>query len=54
VARVGLEHLGKGPVHNWSLGDDEAGRAPNSAAARHERVRMVAAASRSVFGSKQA
>ncbi|MES2158256.1 MAG: SDR family NAD(P)-dependent oxidoreductase [Pseudomonadota bacterium] len=38
VARVGLERLPYGPVHNWGLEDDDAGRVPQSAAARRNRI----------------
>jgi short-subunit dehydrogenase len=41
VARVGLERLPYGPVHNWGLADAEQGYAPQSAAARRERILMV-------------
>lgn len=52
VARLGLERLPHGPVCNWGLADDEAGWAERSAAERRERVRAVAEASRTMFGSK--
>ncbi|MBV1917871.1 MAG: SDR family NAD(P)-dependent oxidoreductase [Sphingomonadaceae bacterium] len=38
VARLGLEHLSKGPVKNFGLADDEAGHAGLSAAERRERT----------------
>lgn len=38
VARVGLERLPHGPVHNWGLADDETGYAGASAAARRQRI----------------
>jgi short-subunit dehydrogenase len=50
VARIGLERLPHGPVHNWGLEDDAAGYAPNSAAARRERILMVDSMSKRVFG----
>jgi short-subunit dehydrogenase len=50
VARIGLERLPHGPVHNWGLEDDVAGYAPNSAAARRERILMVDSMSKHVFG----
>lgn len=51
VARIGLERLPQGPVHNWGLADDAAGYAPQSAAARRERVQAIDRMSRRVFGS---
>jgi NAD(P)-dependent dehydrogenase (short-subunit alcohol dehydrogenase family) len=50
VARIGLERLPHGPVHNWGLEDDVAGYAPNSAALRRERVLMIDRMSKDVFG----
>jgi short-subunit dehydrogenase len=50
VARIGLERLPHGPVHNWGLADDVAGYAPSSAVARRERVLTVDRMSRRVFG----
>lgn len=44
VARVGLERLPHGPVHNWGLADDEQGRMPQSAAARRNRILAIEAA----------
>ncbi|MFT3965062.1 MAG: SDR family NAD(P)-dependent oxidoreductase [Sphingobium sp.] len=41
VARVGLERLPHGPVHNWGLEDGEQGYALQSAAARRERILMI-------------
>lgn len=54
VARVALQRLPHGPVHNWAQDDAVAGYAPNSAAARRERVRMIDAATRQVFGDRGA
>jgi uncharacterized protein len=51
VARVGLERLSQGPVHNWGVADDAAGFAPSSAAARRERILMIDKVSKQVFGS---
>ena len=45
VARIGLERLPHGPVHNWGLADDEAGYAVSSAAARRQRILSIAALS---------
>ena len=50
VARVGLERLANGPVHNFGQSDDVAGYAPGSAAARRERILMVDSMSKHVFG----
>jgi uncharacterized protein len=44
VARVGLERLPHGPVHNWGLEDDEQGRMPQSAATRRNRILAMEAA----------
>lgn len=44
VARVGLERLPHGPVHNWGLEDDDAGRMPQSAAVRRSRILAMEAA----------
>jgi len=52
VARVALERLPQGPVHNWGLADDVAGYAPSSAAMRRERVLMVDRMSQGVFGKR--
>jgi short-subunit dehydrogenase len=43
VARIGLERLPHGPVHNWGLADDDAGYAGSSAAARRQRVVSISA-----------
>ena len=43
VARVGLERLPHGPVHNWALSDDQPGYAGTSAAARRQRILAIAA-----------
>lgn len=51
VARVGLERLPHGPVHNWGLADDEQGYAPQSAAARRERILMIEKAMADMAGS---
>jgi short-subunit dehydrogenase len=44
VARIGLERLPHGPVHNWGLADDEQGPMPQSAAARRNRILAIEAA----------
>lgn len=49
VARVGLERLPYGPVHNWGLADDATGYAPNSAAMRRERILMIDRISNQIF-----
>ena len=53
VAKAGLDRLPYGPVHNVWLADDEAVNIPNSAAQRRARVRMIAQASKAVFGAKK-
>jgi uncharacterized protein len=50
VARIGLERLPHGPVHNWGLEEDVAGYATGSAAARRERILMVDSMSKVIFG----
>ena len=50
VAKVGLDRLPHGPVHNWGLEDDAVGYAVNSAAARRERISMIDSVSKHVFG----
>lgn len=47
VARVGLERLPHGPIHNWGQADDEAGSSGSSAAFRRTRILAIAAASAS-------
>ncbi|MYM62622.1 SDR family oxidoreductase [Pseudomaricurvus sp. HS19] len=50
VARVGLERLPHGPVHNWGLADDEAGYLPMSAAARRGRILAIDQVTKAIFG----
>ncbi|WP_317928991.1 SDR family NAD(P)-dependent oxidoreductase [Halioxenophilus sp. WMMB6] len=50
VARVGLQRLPHGPVHNWGLEDDAAGYAPSSAAARRSRIEAIDRATKAIFG----
>jgi short-subunit dehydrogenase len=50
VARIGLERLPHGPIHNWGLADNEPGYAGTSAAQRRARVESVAEMSKAVFG----
>ena len=50
VARVGLERLPHGPVHNWGLEDDVVGYALSSAVDRRDRVLMIDQLSADVFG----
>jgi short-subunit dehydrogenase len=52
VARIGLERLPHGPVHNWALEDEEIGYAISSAASRRQRIVTIDAASRSYWGKK--
>lgn len=49
VARIGLQRLPHGPVYNWGQADDAAGFAPNSAAARRERIVMIDRISQQIF-----
>src|SRR3546814_16984394 len=49
VAKIGLERLPHGPVHNWGQADDDAGFAPNSAVARRARIRMIDRISKQIF-----
>jgi uncharacterized protein len=51
VARVGLERLAHGPVHNWGLADDDQGYAPQSAAARRARILAIERAMADLSGS---
>lgn len=52
VARIGLERLPHGPVHNFGLADDEQGAMPQSAAARRQRILVVAEAMKDLGGKK--
>jgi short-subunit dehydrogenase len=52
VAQLGLERLPHGPIHNWGQADDEAGRLPQSAAQRRQRVEMIANATKSIYARK--
>lgn len=51
VAKVGLERLPHGPIHNWGQDDDDAGYLPSSAAARRRRILMIDESTKDVFGS---
>jgi short-subunit dehydrogenase len=53
VAEVGLARLAHGTVHNWGVPDDAAGFAPNSAAARRERILKIDTTSQQVFGKSR-
>ncbi|MBW8785756.1 MAG: SDR family NAD(P)-dependent oxidoreductase [Novosphingobium sp.] len=53
VARVGLERLPHGPIHNWGLADDDPGWAGSSAAQRRARVQMLAQATAAMFKPKE-
>jgi short-subunit dehydrogenase len=50
VARVGLERLPHGPVHDYGVADDVAAYGLSSAAARRERVLRIDAATAQLFG----
>ena len=50
VAAVGLERLPHGPLHNWGLAEDQAGYAPQSAAARRARIVAMEEAAKVVIG----
>jgi len=52
VARIGLERLPHGPVHNWGQADDAAGYGSSSAAARRERVLALDLMTKDVFGER--
>lgn len=52
VARIGLERLPHGPVHNWGLADDEQGYAPQSAAARRDRIIAIGKMMQDMQGAK--
>ena len=52
VARVGLERLPHGPVHNWGLEDEEQGRMPQSAAERRNRILAMEAAMQDMKAAK--
>jgi len=52
VARIGLERLPCGPIHNWGQADDEAGMATSSAAARRERVLAIDRVTSRLFGRR--
>lgn len=50
VAKIGLERLPHGPVHNWGQADDEAGFAPNAPAVRRARILMIDQSTKRIFG----
>ncbi len=52
VARVGLERLPYGPLHNWGQADDERGMAGSSAAERRERVLAIDRITGKLFGRR--
>ena len=52
VARIGLERLPCGPIHNWGQADEEAGMAGSSAAARRERVLAIDRMTGQLFGRR--
>lgn len=50
VAKLGLERLPHGPVHNWGQQDEEAGFAPNAPAVRRARILMIDQSTKRIFG----
>ena len=52
VARIGLERLPYGPIHNWGQADDERGMAGSSAAERRERVLAIDRITGQLFGRR--
>jgi uncharacterized protein len=50
VARIGLERLPHGPIHNWGQADEAAGYGSSSAAARRDRVLAIDTMTKDVFG----
>lgn len=52
VARIGLERLPYGPIHNWGQADDERGMASSSAAERRERVLAIDRITGQLFGRR--
>jgi short-subunit dehydrogenase len=54
VARVGLERLPHGPIHNWALVDQDRGPIPQSATERRDRVLAMEAAMADLFASNGA
>lgn len=50
VAAAGLARLPHGPVHNFGLADDEAGRGWASAADRRKRVALMSDSTEKLFG----
>ncbi len=51
VARIGIERLPHGPVHNWGSTEDEPGFGPGAPA---ERRKMIIAMSHGILGPKDA
>lgn len=50
VAETVLGQLANGPVYNWGQADEDAGYLPASAAQRRERVLMVDAGAKRIYG----
>jgi short-subunit dehydrogenase len=50
VARVGLELLPHGPIHNWGEGENTIGMSPNSPAQRRERILAIEQMTRAYAG----
>jgi short-subunit dehydrogenase len=51
VARFGLERLGRGPIANWGMADDEATMAP-SAASRREKILAMEKYNKLIYGEE--
>lgn len=52
VARVGLERLPHGPIHNWGLADDEPGLGWASASERRQRVVAMSDTVEKLYGKE--
>ena len=52
VAAAALAQLPHGPLVNWGQADEDAGRLPQSAAARRARVEAITAATARIFGER--
>ena len=52
VARIGLERLPYGPIHNWGQSDDEPGASWASASERRQRVTKMSDAVEQLYGKE--